>query len=194
MTASSEADRGSFGDKPPSPGESIERATPAQPAEPEAGTPDVGRGLRERPVYVAPRSSAETLLAAIWAEVFQVEEVGIHDDFFALGGSSILSIKVVAMAQERGLRVTPVQLFEHPTIAGLASAIVESTAAGEIQEPRAEPYTDQSRSTAQSGSEGLEASDFHALTAQSIGRIDSHLRELQASLSRIESALTRLPG
>ena len=46
----------------------------------------------------------------------------IHDNFFALGGDSILSLQVVARAAQAGCRITPRQLFEHPTVAGLAAA------------------------------------------------------------------------
>jgi non-ribosomal peptide synthase protein (TIGR01720 family) len=51
-----------------------------------------------------------------------MERVGVEDDFFALGGDSILSIQVVSRARGHGLALTPRQLFEHPTIAGLARA------------------------------------------------------------------------
>ncbi len=68
----------------------------------------------------APRTPAEVRLAAIWAELLGVR-VGVHDNFFALGGDSILSIQVIARAAEAGLRLTPRQLFEHPTVAGLAA-------------------------------------------------------------------------
>ncbi len=70
------------------------------------------------------RSSAEEALARIWAEVLRVERVGVNDDFFELGGDSILSIQVVARAAEAGLQVTPRQVFEHPTVAALAAVAV----------------------------------------------------------------------
>ncbi|HEX2517681.1 MAG TPA: condensation domain-containing protein, partial [Chloroflexota bacterium] len=68
-----------------------------------------------------PRTPAEHVLAAIWADVLRLERVGIHDNFFALGGDSILSIQVVARANQAGLRLTPRQLFQHQTVAGLAA-------------------------------------------------------------------------
>jgi non-ribosomal peptide synthase protein (TIGR01720 family) len=70
--------------------------------------------------YVAPRTSVEELLAGIWTEVLGLEKVGIHDNFFELGGDSILSIQIVARANQAGLRLTPKQLFGHQTIAELA--------------------------------------------------------------------------
>ena len=69
----------------------------------------------------APRNAAEALLASLWAEVLGVEKVGIHDNFFTLGGDSILSIQIIARANEAGLRITPKHVFTHQTIAELAS-------------------------------------------------------------------------
>ena len=69
-----------------------------------------------------PATPREKLLAAIWQEVLQVALVGIHDNFFELGGDSILSIQVVARANQAGLRITARQFFQHQTIAELAAA------------------------------------------------------------------------
>jgi len=68
-----------------------------------------------------PRTEAECILSGIWSELLKLESVGLHDNFFHLGGDSILSIQVVARARQSGLLVTPRQIFEHPTIAALAS-------------------------------------------------------------------------
>ncbi|HEV7669532.1 MAG TPA: amino acid adenylation domain-containing protein, partial [Thermoanaerobaculia bacterium] len=73
--------------------------------------------------YVAPRTEEEVVLAGIWAQVLGVEEVGVHDNFFALGGDSILSLRVVGMAGERGLSLTLPELFEHQTVAELAVGV-----------------------------------------------------------------------
>jgi amino acid adenylation domain-containing protein len=72
-----------------------------------------------RPDYVAPATPLERELADIWSRVLQVERVGIHDDFFALGGDSILTIRVSTMAGERAIDLSPTKLFESPTIAAL---------------------------------------------------------------------------
>jgi len=73
---------------------------------------------------VAPRTPAERLLIEIWSEVLGVDagRVSIEDNFFELGGDSILSIQVVARAGRRGLRLTPRQLFDHPTVERLAAS------------------------------------------------------------------------
>ncbi|WP_298917460.1 condensation domain-containing protein [uncultured Nostoc sp.] len=70
--------------------------------------------------FAAPQTRVEKVLAEIWAQVLVVEQVGIHDNFFELGGDSILSIQIVAKANQAGLQLTPKQLFEHQTIAELA--------------------------------------------------------------------------
>jgi len=71
--------------------------------------------------YVAPRTSVEAALAGIWAEVLNLERVGVLDNFFELGGDSILSLQIIARARQAGLALTPRQLFESPTVAGLAA-------------------------------------------------------------------------
>ncbi|SFJ64597.1 non-ribosomal peptide synthetase [Thermoflavimicrobium dichotomicum] len=73
--------------------------------------------------YVAPRNEVEQKLAEIWQQVLRIQRVGIHDNFFALGGDSILSIQIVAKANQQGLCLTPKQLFERQTIAELAQAV-----------------------------------------------------------------------
>lgn len=78
--------------------------------------------------YVAPRSTAEETLANIWSKLLNVAQVGVHDNFFALGGDSILSIQVIDRAKQAGLELTPRLVFEHPTIAELAAALDDAEA------------------------------------------------------------------
>jgi amino acid adenylation domain-containing protein/non-ribosomal peptide synthase protein (TIGR01720 family) len=73
--------------------------------------------------FVVPRTSTEEKLAAIWAEVLRVEKVSIHDNFFELGGDSIISIQMISRANQAGLKLTPKQLFQHQTIAELATVV-----------------------------------------------------------------------
>lgn len=70
--------------------------------------------------YVAPQNAAQQTLVDIWGEVLGLERVGIHDNFFDLGGDSIRSIQIIARANQAGLQLSPKQLFEHQTIACLA--------------------------------------------------------------------------
>lgn len=74
--------------------------------------------------FVAPRTPSEELLAGIWASVLKVESVGIHNNFFALGGHSLRAMQVISRLR-RALQVeVPVHaLFEAPTVASLARRI-----------------------------------------------------------------------
>jgi amino acid adenylation domain-containing protein/non-ribosomal peptide synthase protein (TIGR01720 family) len=71
--------------------------------------------------FVAPRTPTEEKLAAIWAEVLRRPNISIHDNFFELGGDSIISIQMISKANQAGLQLTPKQLFQHQTIAELAT-------------------------------------------------------------------------
>ncbi|MFL5540379.1 MAG: amino acid adenylation domain-containing protein, partial [Longimicrobiaceae bacterium] len=71
-----------------------------------------------------PSTPAEETLAAVWAGVLGLDAVGVRDNFFALGGDSILAIQVVSRAARAGLRLTARQLFQHQTVAGLARVAV----------------------------------------------------------------------
>ena len=73
--------------------------------------------------YAAPTRFAEEVLVAVWQQVLGIERVGIEDNFFALGGDSILSVRAAGLAAERGLAVSLHQIFEHRTIADLATAV-----------------------------------------------------------------------
>jgi aryl carrier-like protein len=72
--------------------------------------------------FVAPATPFEAELAAIWAELLGLERVGTRDNFFELGGDSIVALQVVGKARNRGLALTPKQLFQHQTVHALAAA------------------------------------------------------------------------
>ena len=72
-----------------------------------------------------PRTPRETVLCALFAEVLGVERVGIDDSFFALGGDSIVSIQLVSRARKAGLKLSPRDVFEQKTVAGLATVVEE---------------------------------------------------------------------
>lgn len=88
--------------------------------------PDFKRRAAE--AYQAPQTNVETILAGIWGDVLRLDRVGTHDNFFELGGDSILSIQVIARAAEAGVRLTPKDLFQHQTIAELASVAGKAAA------------------------------------------------------------------
>jgi non-ribosomal peptide synthase protein (TIGR01720 family) len=86
----------------------------------EKGTPLVSG---EPASIVAPRTPLESTLAAIWRDVLRVDEISIHDDFFEIGGDSLLSIRAIARAGREGIRIPIEQFFDTPTIGGLAAAL-----------------------------------------------------------------------
>jgi len=78
-------------------------------------------------VYVAPRSNLEKSLAALWRELLHVEQVGRHDNFFDLGGHSLLVVQAQARLRDTlGRDVPVVKLFQYPTISALAGFLSES--------------------------------------------------------------------
>ncbi|PTL76953.1 non-ribosomal peptide synthetase, partial [Vitiosangium sp. GDMCC 1.1324] len=95
--------------------------------------PELERSART--AYAEPRTPVERELASIWAHVLRLEKVGIHDNFFALGGDSIVSLQIIARAHRVGLRLTPKQLFQHQTIAELAPVAMEVRATTGEQGP-----------------------------------------------------------
>jgi aryl carrier-like protein len=90
----------------------------------------LGREDAAAPVpYVAPRTGPERALAAIWQDVLETDPVGTDDDYFQLGGDSILAIVVVARAQEAGLPLSTEDLFDMPTIGQLAAQLAQDSLA-----------------------------------------------------------------
>ncbi|GAB2963519.1 non-ribosomal peptide synthase/polyketide synthase [Saccharothrix stipae] len=83
--------------------------------------------------FVAPRTPVEAELARIWAEVLRADRIGVEDNFFAVGGDSILSIQLVSRARQAGLHLTSRDVFRHQTVAELA--LVVSEAAETAPEP-----------------------------------------------------------
>jgi amino acid adenylation domain-containing protein/non-ribosomal peptide synthase protein (TIGR01720 family) len=84
----------------------------------------------------APGTPLERQLCELYAEVLGVPGVGIDDDFFALGGDSIVSIQLVLRARKAGLACTPRQVFEHRTVASLAGVVGELDPAGPAEAPQ----------------------------------------------------------
>jgi iturin family lipopeptide synthetase A len=90
----------------------------------------------QRNDYVAPRNEVEAKVAEIWAELFGVERVGIHDQFLELGGHSLLAIQLISRLRAAfQTKVTLRGLFESPTVAQLAEVIAQGPGAGGEAEP-----------------------------------------------------------
>ncbi|MEN3304155.1 MAG: hypothetical protein V7603_357, partial [Micromonosporaceae bacterium] len=78
--------------------------------------------------YVAPRTGTERELAGIWAQVLGAPRVGVAENFFELGGDSILSMQVVSRARQAGLRISSRDVFLHQTVAALAATVAPAGA------------------------------------------------------------------
>jgi amino acid adenylation domain-containing protein len=70
---------------------------------------------------VPPRTPTEERIAAIWAEVLGVARIGVTQDFFEIGGDSIRSIQIVARCKRADIHLRPSDVFQHPTVAALAT-------------------------------------------------------------------------
>lgn len=73
--------------------------------------------------YVPPSTPVEEVLVGIWEELLHVKRVGVRDNFFEVGGTSLLSIRVIDRLNKAGLKVAPGQFFQHQTIAELAPVV-----------------------------------------------------------------------
>ncbi|MGB5706436.1 MAG: phosphopantetheine-binding protein, partial [Arenicellales bacterium] len=81
----------------------------------------------ERPkldqVMIPATTETEKMLTRIWCDALRINQVGIHDNFFDLGGDSIVAIQIVVRASQKGISLTPNKLFLHQTIQKLALAV-----------------------------------------------------------------------
>jgi acyl-coenzyme A synthetase/AMP-(fatty) acid ligase/thioesterase domain-containing protein/acyl carrier protein len=91
--------------------------------------PDQKRSNRTTP-FVAPKTPVEKKLSRIWTEVLSIDEVGIRDNFFDLGGNSLLTVRVFAeIEKELGKRLPLATIFQTPTIEQLATALIQEESA-----------------------------------------------------------------
>jgi amino acid adenylation domain-containing protein len=76
--------------------------------------------------YEAPQGETETILAALWSELLGVEQVGRHDNFFTLGGHSLMAVQLMQKIRSYGLECSLSDIFEHPRMANLAFQMAQS--------------------------------------------------------------------
>ncbi|MFD7325292.1 amino acid adenylation domain-containing protein [Streptomyces sp. NPDC059875] len=131
----------------------------------------------------APRDERERALCAIFTDVLGLPGVGADDDFFMLGGDSLSSISVATRARERGLTISPRDVFEHRTPAALAA-----TAASVPDEPAAEaaPEAPAAGVTVSAADAGQAAAALQAMIAAqqlSGGAVDPALKALLDQLT-----------
>ena len=103
-----------------------------------------------------PQTDTERALAALLSDLLSAGEVGRHDDFFALGGDSVLAVQLAARARDAGLELTARMVFEHPRLAELAAAL--DSGADQAAEPQDTHHAPMSVS-------GLSDDELSALTA-----------------------------
>ncbi|MGW1062492.1 type I polyketide synthase [Micromonospora rubida] len=104
--------------------------------------PTVSTAMVEAGGSSAPRTELEATIAQVWRDGLGVPVVGVDDDFFALGGNSLVAVQLIAsMRKATGVRLPMRSLFETPTVAGLAARIeelrAEASAAAEPAVPAA---------------------------------------------------------
>jgi acyl carrier protein len=98
---------------------------------------------------MAPRNELERAIAAAWREVLGVQQVGVHDNLFELGGSSLLVVKLHGrLEKELGRKLPMMDLFRHTTIDALARHLAQ-------EEPQRESGADQARARTQTRREAL---------------------------------------
>ncbi len=86
--------------------------------------------------YVAPRTDAERVVAAIWAEMLGQARVGVHDNFFGLGGHSLVAVRLISRVRAAcGVELPLRALFEGPTVEGMAQRVEALQAADAVPSP-----------------------------------------------------------
>jgi amino acid adenylation domain-containing protein/non-ribosomal peptide synthase protein (TIGR01720 family) len=87
--------------------------------------PEIAASLQLAATYQAPRNEVEEKLTLIWQELLGIAQVGINDNFFELGGDSIITIQVVSRMKRLGYSLSPRDLFQHQTIAGISTVLAK---------------------------------------------------------------------
>ncbi|WP_211443797.1 non-ribosomal peptide synthetase [Collimonas humicola] len=90
-----------------------------------ASLPEPGPSAYVHAAYVEPGNDRERNLRAIWGDVLRTESFGVTDNFFSIGGDSILAIQVVSRAAKQGITLTPRLIIEEKTIRNLVARLVE---------------------------------------------------------------------
>lgn len=85
--------------------------------------------LRLKRDYICPTTVLETTLAEIWSQVLHISHIGIHHNFFDLGGTALQSLEIHCLAREEGIYFSLQQFHQHPTIHEL-SQLVQDTLHG----------------------------------------------------------------
>ena len=131
----------------------------------------------------APRTPQEEILCGLFAEVLGVERVGVDDNFFALGGDSIMSIQLVSRARKAGLLITSRAVFQRQTAGALArvAGVVEGTAPTDPSggaDTRVEPRPAE-RGRPEAGGRGPDAFPLVVLSQAEIDRLERQYPQIE---------------
>jgi acyl carrier protein len=117
----------SMADFPMTPNGKVDKKSLPKPDPVQFGTDDT---------YVAPQTEMEKTIAIIWAESLKIPQIGIYDDFFALGGHSLIAIQIVGRIHEAlGVDIALGSIFEFTTVSTFAKNIEEIQASANNQKP-----------------------------------------------------------
>ncbi len=134
-------------------------------------------------VFVAPRTDTERALAEVWCELLGIERVGVSTSFFAFGGDSIITMKVVRRARELGLAISVEDMFTTPTIAELAAVAGAAVTTAEVERA---PRPDLDRVAERFGGD---VEDVYPLTAMQSGMLFDTLMAPDAGMHLVQFAL-----
>ena len=99
----------------------------------------IARPVQPAAEFVAPQTELEGMIAGIWQEILETNQVGVYDNFFDLGGNSLRMVLVHSrMIQSLGRDISVMTMFEHPTISAMARHLSQ----GQDKGPSFEPILD----------------------------------------------------
>ncbi|GHO97480.1 hypothetical protein KSF_075280 [Reticulibacter mediterranei] len=140
--------------------------------------PDGSRPILEE-AFIQPRTQAEQRVIAVWKQILGLEQIGVYDDFFALGGDSILSVQVAAILVQEGFACTPRHLFQYATAASLAAAIEK------VQEDENKQTDLKTSEQKQLSSQQFNTSDFPAARLEQ-QELERFLRKITKEINQEE--------
>jgi len=96
---------------------------------PDQSRPDIGT------LYMEPKTPTEKIIAKLWSSLLRIDKVGVNDNFFDLGGNSLLALQFIAKLRlEHSMEVPVVKLYQHPNIQALLNSLNESTGSKSVFE------------------------------------------------------------
>ncbi|WP_309228407.1 non-ribosomal peptide synthetase [Streptomyces lunaelactis] len=105
-----------------------------------AALPVPGRDAAAVGEHIAPSTDEERAMAAVWCGVLGLDRVGVHDNFFDLGGDSMRAVALAGALREKGLPVAVRDIFEHRTVAGLCRVLSRGGGGGGERFTPVEPF------------------------------------------------------